>query len=446
MRLGPSRKLRALGIGAAIAVGASLGVLAPPAMAAPTNDNFAARESLGNALPIHISESNVGATKETGEQINDFAKGRSIWWEWEAPISGWVTVSVCASQMLSVVNVFEGTELAHLTSLTAGQGNGDEGPQCWASQTTYTFDANAGNNYVIGADGNGFYVPPLPLEGIPSGEGTISLTIEATPPPPNDNFANPIRLGGSFHESDQITFEPANENYPEPTHGFNWGATKEAAEPDHAGDAGGASVWYAWTPTRSGEARLSLQGAGGPTLLALYRGSTLAGLEPVGSSATGSYVPVVAPVTAGQEYRIAVDGSPTAEPVQPGWDPFMGSFSLSIQLISLPDCACVREVPPSIVTPKTQFFPPVTLGAHRVIATAHTAIFRFASSTAGATFICKVDGKAYRACSSPFKVKGLKPGKHAFRVLATLGGTTSPSPGVVHFTVRAPQRQHHRAG
>jgi hypothetical protein len=448
---------RSLGIGAAIAVGASLGLLAPPAMAAPVNNNFAERTSLGSELPVHLTESNVDATPEAGEQINGFAKGHSIWWEWEAPSTGWITVSVCGSEMMSYVNVFEeGSEVAHLTSLTAGKGNGDEGPQCWASQSTYTFEAVAGHHYVIGADGNGFYVPPPPPAEahIPSGEGTIALSIEATPAPTNDSFAAPIQLGKNFYEGHQNPFEEPVEElfYYEQTHGYNWGATKEAGEPDHAGDPGGASVWYAWTPSVSGEARISLE-SGGPGLVALYQGSTLGGLTPI-ASAANSYSPIAVPVTAGVEYRIAVDGSQAAVPSQP-YRSFMGSFQLSLRLSSKVPLPCPvaggacgaapeqRQPSPPAPLP---IFPAVTLGSHQVNASAHQATFRFSSPTAGVSFVCKLDGNAYRACASPFKAKGLKPGKHVFRVLAALNGTTSTSPAVVHFSLPNPQRRHHKAG
>ena len=452
-----SGKFRSLGIGAAIAVGASLGVLAPAAMAeAPPNNNFAARESLGDVLPVHLTESNAEATRENGEHINDFAKGRSIWWEWEAPTSGWTTVSTCGSEMLTVVNVFEGTELEHLTSLTERRGNGDEGPACWASGTTYTFAAIAGHDYVIGADGNGFYppVPPPEEPHIPSGEGLIQLSIEATPPPPNDDFANPIRLGESFFQAHQSPFEEPTEEefFVEQRTGYNWGATKQAGEPDHAGDPGGASVWYAWTPPASGEARVSLQGAGGPKLLALYEGSRLGELVPIAASA-GPFTYFAAPVTGGQEYRIAVDGSHVEHPMETYPGTFMGSFNVSIQLKVPPgSCPACRGAAPAPVTAAAPApvpvapVPAVKLGSHDVDATAGTATFRFSASVAGAAFRCKLDGKAYRACASPFKVRGLKPGKHVFRVLATTGATTSANPAVVHFTVRAPHPRHHRAG
>jgi hypothetical protein len=64
MKAPRSGKFRSFGIIAAIAVGASLGLLAPAAMAAPANDNFAARETIPSTLPATAEGSNVGATGE----------------------------------------------------------------------------------------------------------------------------------------------------------------------------------------------------------------------------------------------------------------------------------------------------------------------------------------------------------------------------------------------
>jgi hypothetical protein len=465
-----SRNLRALGISAAIAVGASLGVLAPTALAAPTNDHFGDRTVLPATLPIAVSESNVGATKDPGESHlgNLSASGHSLWWEWEAPASEWVTVSVCESGFLADVDVFEGTELEHLTEITDERTNGDQGPGCWAIGMTHTFAAVAGRHYVIGADGNSFYPPPPPGEPphVPSGEGMIKLSLEATPPPPNDDFAAATPVGTHFQSMRESPFEEPNEDryLYEHTVGYNWGATKQPGEPDHAGDPGGASVWYSFTPAESGEARISLQGAGGPKLLALYRGSALGELEPVGSSA-GPFSYLTANVVGGAEYRIAVDGSQAVSTAEPFAGSFMGSFELEVNLILPPAaetppgvCACLSEPlpqvpPPTTPTPAAQTPTPtlaltsaVTIGAHQVDAAAGTATFRFASPTKGASFRCKLDGKAYEACASPFKVKGLRPGRHVLRVLARGKGTKAGAPAVVHFTVAAPHRRHRLAG
>lgn len=48
----------------------------------------------------------------------------------------------------------------------------------------------------------------------------------------------------------------------------------------------------------------------------------------------------------------------------------------------------------------------------------HKATFRFASTEAGSTFQCKLDGKKWANCKSPKTYKGLKDGKHVFRLKA----------------------------
>jgi hypothetical protein len=461
LRLGTSGHLRAIGICAAIAVGASLGVLAPPALAAPPNDAFANRADLGDALPVHETESNEGATPDAGGRVAELAKGHSIWWEWESPMTGWITVSTCASDFQTVLNVFEGTELGHLTSLTAERSNGDEGPGCWESGTTYTFAATATHKYVIGADGNEFYPPPGPGEEarIPTGEGQVQLSVEATPVPSNDDFADAIPIGEHFSEAHESPFEPPTDDryFVEQTPGYNWGATKQAGEPDHAGDPGGASVWYAFTPAESGEARISLQSSGGPKLLALYSGSSLSELVPVGSiSEAGTRL--TADVTGGTEYRIAVDGSHTENALEPWRGSFMGAFMVSMELILPPHPVLSQVEPAPSVTmsppqpqmpstsPPVLVAPIVKLAGHQVDPRKETATFRFGSTTKGAKFRCAVDGKSYKACSSPFTAKGLRPGKHAFRVLAGVKGATVARPAVVHFIVPTSRRRQHAAG
>lgn len=75
--------------------------LAPAgAMAAPANDNFENRTVLpagfSGGNPVEATGSNVGATKETGENISPFAAGHSIWFEWEATATEWVTIGAPA--------------------------------------------------------------------------------------------------------------------------------------------------------------------------------------------------------------------------------------------------------------------------------------------------------------------------------------------------------------
>lgn len=119
--------------------------------------------------------------------------------------------------------------------------------------------------------------------------------VRAAFPVPNDNraAATPLTAWGGHYE--QTT----------------WTATKEPGEPSHAGNAGGASVWFRWTAARSGSASISTQGSDYDTLLAVYRLDANGALVPVAASddvagATTSAVQFT--VTAGDVLLIAVDG------------------------------------------------------------------------------------------------------------------------------------------
>jgi hypothetical protein len=91
--------------------------------------------------------------------------------------------------------------------------------------------------------------------------------------------------------------------------GRNVDATKEAGEPDHAGDPGGASIWYSWTAPAAGEATLSCA-SDFDTLLAVYTGTAVGGLDEVESDddACGEHSMLSFEASVGTAYRIAVDG------------------------------------------------------------------------------------------------------------------------------------------
>jgi glucose/arabinose dehydrogenase len=80
--------------------------------------------------------------------------------------------------------------------------------------------------------------------------------------------------------------------------------------------------------------------------------------------------------------------------------------------------------------------PATTLGKHPPKATrSTTAKFTFGSSTAGATFRCKLDAKRTLPCRSPKTYKRLKPGRHTFKVWATAGVLTDPTPAKFSWKV-----------
>jgi hypothetical protein len=95
--------------------------------------------------------------------------------------------------------------------------------------------------------------------------------------------------------------------------GGNVGATKEAGEPAHAGNAGGKSIWYSWTPASSGTATFSTAGSSFDTIMGIYTGTSVSALTQIGfndDEQAGTITTSKASVTvvAGTNYRIAVDG------------------------------------------------------------------------------------------------------------------------------------------
>ena len=114
--------------------------------------------------------------------------------------------------------------------------------------------------------------------------------------PPNDSFNNAYSISGAAGS----------------TNGTSAAATKEAGEPSHAGNNGGRSVWYRWTPSVNGTAVIDTSGSAFDTLLAVYTGADVGGLALVASNndiaGSNPRSRVTFSALAGTTYRIAVDG------------------------------------------------------------------------------------------------------------------------------------------
>lgn len=113
-------------------------------------------------------------------------------------------------------------------------------------------------------------------------------------PPLNDDLADAAELAGRVAFAD----------------GTNAEATKELGEPNHAGNAGGASIWYRWTAPAAGPTTISTCGSGFNTLLAVYTGDDVSLLNQVAGNddACGNRSQLTFGAVAGTTYRIAVDG------------------------------------------------------------------------------------------------------------------------------------------
>ncbi len=154
--------------------------------------------------------------------------------------------------------------------------------------------------------------------------------------PDHDTFSAPLALTGA---SGQVTAS-------------NVLASKESGEPNHAGNIGGASLWFTWIAPSSGTFTFSTQGSSFDTLLAVYQGNAVNALTLIASNnndgSAGGASSVSINAVAGQTYHIAVDGnngatgnitllwsipsSSTADiPMLPTW----GSALLALMLASI---------------------------------------------------------------------------------------------------------------
>ena len=115
------------------------------------------------------------------------------------------------------------------------------------------------------------------------------------PLPPNNAFASATAISGPTGS----------------VNGPTEGATKEAGEPEHNGEATAVnSVWWAWTAPYSGMATFDTVGSAFDTVLAVYTGTSVGALTAVASNddAVGLVSRVSFNATGGTVYRIAVAG------------------------------------------------------------------------------------------------------------------------------------------
>lgn len=245
----------------------------------PLNDNFAAAQPLtGNRGSTEGTI--LGATREAGEPRHGSSSPYgSVWYRWTAGLNGAVGFDTCrAAAFDTVLGAYTGLAVSGLTALAT---NDDS---C-RFLSRVRFSVRTGRSYFIAVDGEGL---------LGQRRGAFTLSWLAAPTPRNDLFraARRIRgLRGSVRASNQ-------------------GATGERGERRHAGSPAGASMWYRWRAPRSMQITFDTCRSGFDTVLAVYRGVSLARVKVVKANddACGTRARVVARVTRGVEYRIVVDG------------------------------------------------------------------------------------------------------------------------------------------
>jgi len=248
----------------------------------PPNDSRLKVSNLPLNKSFQVRATNTFATREQGEPLHAGATGgKSLWWRYEPPEDGVLEINTFGSNFDTVLAAYNTGKTVALVS------NDDDKADNGVIKKTsrITVPVTQGQSIDIAVDGwNG-------------DSGQIILNGKILPKF-NDYYDYPIRLvSGTIKTGD------------------NKQATKGSGEINHAGDRGGASVWYEWRAPVGGRATLTVA----PLTLSTFspRIAVYVGPEKILSQSDWDNVKVVTAsktgqvsfeAMAGQTYRIAVDG------------------------------------------------------------------------------------------------------------------------------------------
>ncbi len=210
-------------------------VFQSPPPVPPPNDNFVSATVISN---LQFSDAVVmaGATTETSEPQPCNWAPQTVWYSYTPTVSQVVKVNLSGFEDTNLV-IYQayGPNITDLSNINCAS---------WYS-LSLTFSASAGTTYY-------FQVGALYGSG-----GTAQLTVEAVPPPANDNFGDAAAISGtSASESADVT-----------------NATTEAGEPTgNCGYTPQHTAWYKYTAPANGAVNAGLWGSwNGDTILYAYR-------------------------------------------------------------------------------------------------------------------------------------------------------------------------------
>lgn len=181
---------------------------------------------------------------------------------------------------------------------------------------------------------------------------------------------------------------------------------------------------YSGTAASGGTVEFDVSADGAVTRFATNEVNTTCGT--VSSTSTGTF-----PIVNDSFSRTASGTGTSFEGSFPAIQQAQGTLSLRVSVFPV-SCtsdkvswtARTSAPPPDATAPQTKISsgPSGKTGSHK-------ATFKFKSSESGSTFECKLDAKKWSWCRSPKTYKGLKEGKHTFRVRARdAAGNVDSSP------------------
>jgi len=252
----------------------------------PANDNMFSAET----IPAFISRTSVtgynfGASLQPGEPRHVVPTAdRSVWWKWTPSHAGKVTIDTIGSGLDTVLAVY--TQLWVYPGLMNPIAANDN-LSATDTASRVSFSVAAGRTYYIAVAGK-------------TAAQECGVVLNLQQPPPNDNFAQAISV-------------PVSATATVVVEGSSFGATRERGEPKLLdSEKHTASVWYKFTAPATKSLTIDTEGSElADTILAVYRGDTLATLQLVAANddgGVGLWSRVTFTMTAGLEYKVLVNG------------------------------------------------------------------------------------------------------------------------------------------
>ncbi|MCW2927820.1 MAG: hypothetical protein JWM86_1788 [Thermoleophilia bacterium] len=260
---------------------------------------------------VSVGGATFGATDDAGEPT---VTNGSVWYSWTPSTSRTVSIRTRSCTFDTFLRVYTGSTLGALTPV-ASNDNAEAG-----SCSLVRASVIAGTTYRIAAG-----------SALPGVSGDFQLTIDAEPY--HDAFADAITLTGD------VSSVTSN----------NFGATQDVGDATNTLN----SVWYRWTPGRTGTAAIHTRSCDFDSYLRVFTGTTLPSLQPVASNNDTigtSCSAVTVEVVAGTTYHVLVGGNYATAfgeftlrtSIAVASDSFSASTSLSAQFSQLGGFASAR--------------------------------------------------------------------------------------------------------
>ncbi|MCY2962017.1 MAG: hypothetical protein NTY35_17815 [Planctomycetota bacterium] len=247
-----------------------------------------------------------------------------VWFRWTATFNGVARISTCGigNSIDTKLAVYNGA------GCPTGPAIGCNDDACATFESTVDVSVVLGQSYTIQL---GLY----PGNNPPAVPGAGQISINSITPPPEDNCATPVVIAG-----------PGTFSYNNATATTGPQGQTESICNIFNNTAVRADVWYRWTSTFTGTARVETCGAGSgiDTKLAAYAGPncpTTPALACSDDACPSFESTLVFPVTNGQQYMIQVGCYPGGNPpAVPG----AGTFSIQ-PFVGLPNDECTGALP-----------------------------------------------------------------------------------------------------